>query len=258
MREGWLTARSEGTRRHYRLSPELDPSAHVLWEAVRDELSRTSGAEVDRARARGVLEARAERSRAFFSSAAGRWDGLRQDLFGARVDLQLLPGLLAPRDVVGDLGCGTGRLARALAPFAEAVIAVDRSAEMLAVARTRLDGMENVQVREGEIESLPIEDATLDVAILSLVLHYVVDPLRALLEVHRVLRPGARLLVLDMLRHQRTAFREEMGHVWLGFSPEELNGWVCEAGFHSPCLSKLPADPDTAGPLLFNLRAFRS
>ena len=254
-REGWLTARAEGPSRHYRVSPSLEASARALWDAVRGELSRSPAAEADRARAKSVLDARAERSRAFFSSAAGRWDTLREELFGAEVDLRLLPALLRPGDVVGDLGCGTGRLTRLLAPFARQVVAVDRSAEMLRVARERLAGQENVDVREGDLEALPIGEGTLDLAILSLVLHYVVDPPRALAEVHRALRPGGRILILDMVRHQRTAFREEMGHVWLGFTREDLTGWLEAAGFDPPRLSELPADPSAAGPLLFNLCA---
>ena len=100
-REGWLTARSEGPSRHYRVSPALEASARALWDAVRGELSRSPAAEADRARAKGVLDARAERSRTFFSSEARRWDTLREELFGAEafvaalraagVECELLP-----------------------------------------------------------------------------------------------------------------------------------------------------------------------
>jgi SAM-dependent methyltransferase len=258
-REGWLTVRAEGPSRHYRLSPSLDAGAGQLWSAVREELARTPAAGRDRTRARSVLEARAERSKVFFSSQAGRWDALRKDLFGARADLQLLPGLLVGSEVVGDLGCGTGHLARLLAPFSREVIALDRSPEMLRIAKERTCDLGNVEVREGNLEALPIADATLDVAILSLVLHFVVDPGRALAEVHRTLRPGGAVLILDMLAHQRADFREEMGHVWLGFSPEALGEWLAEAGFGAtPTVTELPAEPGASGPLLFALRARRS
>jgi SAM-dependent methyltransferase len=249
-REGWLSARSEGTSRHYRLTRDLDESAGRLWAAVREDFADSDGVRSDRARARSVLETRAERSRAFFSSEAGRWDSLREDLFGRRAELQLLPGLLEGTEVVGDLGCGTGQLARLLAPFAGRVVGVDRSAEMLELARERLAAASNVELREGELEALPLDDGTLDVAILSLVLHYTADPGRVLTEARRVLRPGGRLLVLDMERHSRAAFREEMGHLWLGFTPEELSEWLLEAGFQDVRVASPPADTDASGPLL--------
>ncbi len=255
--EGWLSVRSEGTSRHYRVSRKLDPGARKLWAAVREELAHSPLAREDRVRSRSVLEARAEQSRAFFSTQAGRWDRLRQELFGSRAELQLLPGLLEGTEVVGDLGCGTGQLARFLAPFAGKVIGVDQSEEMLEQARRRLSDRDNVEIKQGELEALPVEDGMLDIAILSLVLHYVVDPLRALEEVHRVLRPGGRILVQDMQRHQREAFREEMGHLWLGFSPEEFQEWLEEAGFDSVRLAEVPPEPEAKGPLLFAMRARR-
>ncbi len=256
--EGWLTVRPEGTSRHYRLSPALEAPARQLWEAVREELSETEAAAEDRIRARSVLEARAERSRAFFSSEAGHWDQLRRELFGDRADLKLLPGLLHGTEVIGDLGCGTGHLSRLLAPFARQIIAIDRSPEMLDVARSRLQGCGNVEVREGDLNALPIETGRLNLAIVSLVLHYVVDPDRVLSEVHRALRPGGRILILDMQRHDRAGLREEMGHVWLGFVPEELRVLLEEVGFGSVGFAPLPPDPESTGPRLFVLRAIRS
>ena len=256
--EGWLTARAEGTSRHYRLSPQLSPPAKQLWAAVRDELSATTTVSEDRLRAGSVLEARAEQSRAFFSSEAGRWDQLRQELFGDRVDLKLLPGLLHGTEIVGDLGCGTGHLTQILAPFARRVVAVDRSPAMLEVARSRLKDCENVEVRQGDLGDLPVEAGRLNLAILSLVLPYVVDLDRALSEVHRALRPGGRILILDMQKHDRISFREKMGHVWLGFAPETLGTLLEDVGFGSVRIAPLPADPGALGPRLFALRAIRT
>lgn len=256
-REGWLSARSEGTSRHYRLTRELDESAGRLWAAVREDLADSGPVRSDQVRARSVMEARAERSRAFFSAKAGRWDALREELFGRRAELQLLPGLLDGTETVGDLGCGTGQLARLLAPFAGRVVGVDRSAEMLDLARERLAGTANVELRQGELEALPMKDGSLDVAVLSLVLHYVADPPRVCAEARRVLRPGGRLLILDMQQHQRAAFREEMGHLWLGFSADELEVWLADAGFVAIRVVEPPADPEATGPLLLSVRARR-
>ena len=209
-------------------------------------------------RAHSVLEGRAERSRAFFSSEAGRWDHLRHELFGDRAELKLLPGLLHGTEVVGDLGCGTGHLTRLLAPFARRVFAIDRSPSMLEVARRRLSDCANVEVRQGELGAVPIEARTLNLAILSLVLHYVVDLDEALAEVHRVLRPGGRILILDMHQHDRASFRDEMGHVWLGFSPDSLGALLEEIGFGGVRVAPLPPDPEAEGPRLFALRAIRT
>ena len=252
-----MKVRVDGTSRHYRFSTELEPAGRQLWTAVRDELARTGAAQEDRLRATSVLLARAERARAFFAMEASRWDHLKSRLFGEGADLQLLPALLAGDETVADLGCGTGRLAGLLAPFAGRLIGVDRSPEMLALARTRLAELENVELRQGDLETLPIDDGTIDVAILSLVLHYVPDPGRALVEAHRILRPGGRLLVLDIQEHERAGFRAEMGHLWLGFSPDQMMGWMQAAGFEEARRVPVPPHPEATGPLLFAIRGLR-
>src|SRR6185436_19243378 len=89
--------------------------------------------------------------------------------------------------------------------------------------RKRVASFGNVDVRQGTLESLPIESSSLDVAILFLVLHYVAEPSRALTEAARVLKPEGRLLVVDMLPHDRSEYRDRMGHVWQGFGETQLN-----------------------------------
>ena len=111
----------------------------------------------------------------------------------------LLPALLDPAVAVGDLGCGSGRIAAALAPFAGSVVAVDSSPEMLDVARSRLAAFDNVRIVEGRIEQLPLEPTSLDLALVVHLLHHVADPSAALAEVARVLRPGGRLVIADVL-----------------------------------------------------------
>ncbi len=119
---------------------------------------------------------------------------------------------------MGDLGCGTGALLSTLAPHVARVIGVDASDEMLAAARARTAGLDNVELRRGTLEALPIDDATLDAATMMLVLHHLPSPALALAEAARVLKPGGRLLVVDMAPHEREEYRQQMGHVWLGFS----------------------------------------
>ena len=166
-------------------------------------------------------------------------------------------GLYDPRWVVGDLGCGTGQLSEAMAPFIHEVIAVDVSPAMLAAARDRLAPFSNVRIHEGELENLPIEDARLDAATLSLALHHVPDPERVLAEVRRVLKPGGRLLITDMLSHGREDYRQQMGHIWLGFSSEQIMRYLNNTGFAAGCFHPLPVDPDAKGPMLFVATARR-
>jgi SAM-dependent methyltransferase len=249
--EGWVEARVDGRNRHYRMTPALDEAARALWSIVRGEIGDAGIYAADAERARPVLEHRRLRSAEFFASAAERWDETRTRLFGSGAGLAGLLGLLHADWVVADLGVGTGSLAEALAPFVGRVIGVDRSAEMLAAAEHRLSHCANVDLREGELEDLPIGDAEVDVTVLALVLHYVIEPPAALAEVHRTLRSGGRVVLVDMRLHDRGTAYEEMGHVWPGFEEGRLAAWLHDAGFESVRVVPLPPDPEATGPLLF-------
>jgi SAM-dependent methyltransferase len=147
--------------------------------------------------------------------------------------------------------------ADALAPFVERVIAVDESNTMLDAARLRLADRENVELRGGRLEDLPVEDGELDAAILSLVLHFVVDPAAVLAEAARTLKPGGRLLVVDMVPHEREEYRTSMGHLWLGFDAAQITAWLEVAGFTDVRITPLAPDPHAKGPGLFTARAAR-
>jgi SAM-dependent methyltransferase len=255
----WVSSRRDGTSRYYTLAlDDRGAATRRLWALLREQVSQTTGADQDARRLRGVLARRQTKSQEFFASAAGQWDRLRQDLFGRASYLHALPGLLDSEWVVGDLGCGTGQVAAALAPFVKQVIAVDRSNDMLQSARRRLRDMANVDVRRGELEALPIQDGELDAATLLLVLHHLSDPAQALAEAARVMRPGGRLLISDMLPHDRETYRQQMGHVWLGFGDDALRRLLANAGFDHVRIAPMPADPDAKGPALFVASAKRS
>jgi ArsR family transcriptional regulator len=257
--EDWVTARAEGTSRRYTMpGSALDPGARRLWHLVRDQVSATPSARHDLTRAERIVHERRTTSQSFFSTRAGQWDRLRADLYGASADLTSLGALLDPAWTVGDLGCGTGQTTASLAPFVAKVIAVDESSAMLGAARKRLDARDNVELRSGSLEDLPIEDASLDAAVLSLVLHFVVEPPSVFAEAARVLRPGGRLLVVDMLPHEREEYRASMGHLWLGFSEQQLTSWLDDAGFDQARIVPLSPDPQAKGPGLFAARALRS
>ena len=249
--EGWVEARAEGTSRHYRIATEsLDPPTRRLWHLVRDEVMHTTAADQDARRTQAVLAERSTKSQQFFSTSAGQWDRMRLELFGRRADVALL-GLLNENWRIADLGCGTGAVSQALAPFVEQVIAVDESNAMLSAARKRLHGTENVDIRNGRLEALPLADGEVDVALLFLVLHYATDPVKVIGEAVRVLKPGGRLLVLDMMPHDRQDLRQTMGHLWQGFDSKTLSEWMQAAGLEGFRYNPLPPDPDAKGPILF-------
>jgi ArsR family transcriptional regulator len=256
--EDWLEVRTQGTSRHYRWSSSLPDGAEALWAPVRAELQETGLAARDRGRVDEVLRARTERSRSFFSSNARDWERIRRELFGGRADLQLLPALLNGDEVVGDLGCGTGHLSELVAPFAARVFAIDRSPEMIREARARLAHLRNVEVRPGELGQLPLPDGFLDVAVLSLVLPYVEDLQGALADVGRSLRPGGRVLVLDILRDEQSTVRDEMGQVRPGLAVDEIESALAAAGFRDARVVRVPTDLDAAAPRLFVVRAVRT
>src|SRR6266545_1108330 len=149
---GWVAARAEGTSNLYAMTrDELDQSARRLWILVREQVGPTPGAIQDQRRLQSVLSARRTKSQEFFSSSAGQWDRLRDEMFGERAHLGALPAFADPSWTVGDLGCGTGQASAALAPFVARVIAVDASAAMLQEIKKRLHGFDNIHLRRGEL-----------------------------------------------------------------------------------------------------------
>jgi ArsR family transcriptional regulator len=249
---GWAASRRDGTSRYYTLAFESrGPAARRLWTLLREQVANTPAADQDARRLKTVISRRQSKSREFFESAAGQWDKLRADMFGRASHLQALPALLDSKWTVGDLGCGTGQMAATLAPFVQQVIAVDRSGEMLQAARRRLREHANVEVRRGELESLPIGDRELDAATLMLVLHHIPEPAEALREAARALRDGGRLLICDMLPHDREEYRQQMGHVWLGFAEAKVRSLLANAGFDDVRFVPLATATESKGPALF-------
>jgi ubiquinone/menaquinone biosynthesis C-methylase UbiE len=265
----WVSLRRDGTSRYYTLALDgrlrqgvgaQDRDAHTrrLWLLLREQIAASPGADQDARRLKGVLGRRQTKSEEFFASAAGQWDRLRRELFGGASALHALPALLDRGWIVGDLGCGTGETSAALAPFIARAIAVDRSGDMLQAARRRLRDAPNVEIRRGELEALPIGDGELDAAVMMLVLHHVPDPGAVLGEAARALKAGGRLVVCDMLPHDREEYKQQMGHVWLGFGDDQTTRLLAAAGFEDVRIVPLPVDPQAKGPALFVASATRN
>ena len=250
--DGWVNGRRDGTSRRYVAATraEASPAAEV-WRVTRAELAGSPAAAGDRERLKRVLADRSRRSQEYFSTAAAEWSETRSSLFGHDFDRFALLALLDRKWVVGDLGTGSGQMSLHLAPFVERVIAVDESEAMLQTARARLAGESNVEVRSGRLEALPIADGELDAAMLVLVLHYLPDPAAAIAEAARALTAGGQILIVDMLPHDRIEYQRSMGHLWLGFDPDEIGEWFAAVGFDRPIVSPLPTDTQARGPALF-------
>ncbi len=251
---GWVEGRKVGTATFYATTPALD--AGGLWSPVAaaleaDALDPRSACAEDLRRLDMVLAQRPGDSEALFRQLGGRWDELRREQFGESF---LVPTLLTLAPRVGravDLGCGTGAFLPFLAQLADEVIGVDREEAMLAVARARAAEHPGVRVAEGLLDALPLPDACADLALLALVLHHIreVDPVFS--EAARCLRPGGRLIVLDMCAHDREEWRRTLGHAHAGFDPRGLHTRAAAAGLQPARLTLLAPDPTAQGPGLF-------
>lgn len=254
---GWVLRRKVGTATYYRLSVDaLDADARRLWEVVAAEIEVEAADPVslyaeDVRRLEGVLSLRAADSEELFRRLGGRWDDVRHDLFGEGFVLASLAALLPAGLVFADLGCGTGGMLPVLAPGAARVIGVDREVAMLEVAAARTADLPNVELRRGLLDALPVETGAVDLAVCNLVLHHVRELGPVFGEVARVLRPGGRWVVVDMVEHDREEYATTMGHQHLGFSEGGLAGRAREAGLHLGAWRVLPPDPSAQGPGLF-------
>jgi SAM-dependent methyltransferase len=247
--QGWLASRGQRTTNLYRMEV-AEAAARRLWQLAREQTEDWATVAQDRLRLTRVLAARQPAAQAFFAGAAGEWDRLRDELYGRTFQQEALLALLPASWTVADLGCGTGGTAAALAPHVKQVIAVDQSAAMLKAARRRTAELPNVDLRQGSLEALPIDDRSCDGALLVLALTYVADPAAAAREAARILRAGGRLVVVDLLRHDRDDFRREMGQERPGFGPGELAEILAAAGFEDVRVRVLPPESEAKGPAL--------
>ena len=248
----WVQRRAVGTSSLVHLDQaSLSEARAALWSIVRDQTAADASAAQDLQRMASILSQRQVDSRAFFGAVGSRWGEVRRELFGDHFMLPTMAALLDPSLVIADLGCGSGDTAALLASSVAKVIGVDHDEGMLAAAHDRLRMHDNVTLRHGELTALPIEDQSIDCALLMLVLHHVEDIDLTLREVHRVLKPQGRLVILDMTRHQREVYRYRMGHVHLGFAPDALEATARSAGLVQERYHLVDADPEAQGPGLF-------
>jgi len=249
--QGWIVSRSERTANLYRMANgELPDAARKLWELSRQEITAWPQLAHDKLRLEQRLAERQPDARALFAGMAGEWERLRSELYGDRFTEAALTALLPPHWVVADLACGSGSATVRLAPFVARVLAVDRTPEMLDAARSRARDFKNIDFYEADLGDLPIAENTCDAALVLLALTHLERPAAALAEMARILRPGGRAVVVDLLHHDRDDFRRQMGQLRNGFRATELAQLLAGAGLVSISCSPLTPEPQAKGPAL--------
>ncbi len=188
----------------------------------------------DRARLAAVRADRTAAAASWFEAHAGEWDAIRSlHIAEEQVEAAMIAALgSAPIALLVDIGTGTGRMLELFGPQAAQAIGIDRSSEMLRLARAKLTerGIDQAELRQADIYALPLDTAVADAAVLHHVLHFVQHPGAAIEEAARVLQPGGRLLICDFAPHEREELRQRDAHARLGFSDEQMLGWFASAG----------------------------
>jgi ubiquinone/menaquinone biosynthesis C-methylase UbiE len=230
---GLVEPRKLGQKSLYRFTGD-----ETVVEILRQSSRELPESAIDDEALRLILNKRKDKMRAYFDELAGRfgrhyvpgrsWKGVAEML------LKLLPPM-----VIADIGAGEGTLSLLLAQRAERVIAVDNSEKMVAYGReaARKAGVSNIEYRVGDLEEMPLDDASIDLALFSQSLHHALHPQAAVKEAWRILKPGGRVVILDLQRHAFEEARELYADVWLGFSEVELLGFLQQARFRQPELS---------------------
>jgi ArsR family transcriptional regulator len=240
---GLVEDRRTGKSSLYRPGPAGGSPLDEILARANAEISE---APADQASMRLVLRKRQDKMRTFFDSVAGR---LGKDYVPGKSWKSLAEALLRlmPPMVIADLGAGEGSSALLLSQTAVRVIAVDTSVKMLEVARDQAlrAGIQNVEYRLGDMEEIPIDSSTVDLAFFSQSLHHALHPARALAEAHRILQPGGRIVILDLAKHRFEEARELYADEWLGFSESDLESMLQQAGFTNIQTSIVHKEPET-------------
>jgi ArsR family transcriptional regulator len=249
--EGWTVNRRRGTTNLYRMVlDELEPAQRQMWVLAREQTEGWAAVGQDQVRVTQRLRQRSEAGQSFFAGAADQWDKLRTEMYGPTFGTDALLALLPSDWTVADLGCGTGALTLELSRHVKQAIGVDNTPAMLDAGRRRTGEARNIDLREGDLEALPIEDGLCDAALMVLVLTYLDHPAQALGEMTRILKPGGRAVIVDVMRHDRDDFRRQMGQQNMGYEANEVCTLLTDAGLTSATCSPITPHPQAKGPAL--------
>lgn len=225
--EGLVSDQRSGKNNLYSCTADKD-----LMDVARLAAAEVPEVSADQASLRHLLRKRRDKSRAYFDELAGRFG---KDYVPGRSWKALAESLIKVLNykTVADLGAGEGTLAQLLAQRADQVIAVDLSPKMVEFGQqlASQNGLANLEYRIGDIEEPPIESESIDLAILSQALHHAEHPQRALDAAFRILKPGGKIIVLDLLHHNFEEARELYADRWLGFQESDLAQMLEKSGF---------------------------
>ena len=232
---GFVQDRKEGTSVYFSArQPMLEPAREV-FRSLQSRLADVPEVKRDQVRLAETKRRRLQRSRSYFESVAGDWERIRRSYFDDRVTSLAIEKLLPRNLTLADIGCGTGSLTFELARFADKVIGVDLSQEMLRRARAGATErtLENVEFRQGDVLKLPLDAHSVDAAFCVMVLHFLPDTERAVSGLCRIVRPGGSVILVDLVEHKQEWMREQMAHRWLGFDRAGIEKWFHNAGAES-------------------------
>jgi ArsR family transcriptional regulator len=229
---GLAEDRRDGKHSYYSLARGLGTGVQSILEAAIKATESEPAARADQRALQRIVEKRRRKAEQHFNLVADRlgknycpgrsWEAIGQMLL-----------LLAPKVRIADLGAGDGTLSRLLARQAEFVHCIDNSPRMVELGRAlaKKEQLNNLDYVLGDIEDTPLPDRSVDLVLLSQALHHAENPRKALAEAHRILKPGGRVLILDLRAHRFEKARELYADRWLGFKENELHDWLEEAGF---------------------------
>ncbi len=235
--------RKEGSWVYLALDPSSDSGdLFALIDRWLDPVLQAQ-VEADTARLGAIRADRAEAARRYFETHAATWDSIRSlHVAESKIEAAIAAVLgEGPLGTLLDIGTGTGRMLELFAGASDSAIGVDRSSEMLRLARVKLDaaGVQGASLRQGDMYALPLPDRCVDSILLHQVLHFAQSPGIAINEAARVLRPGGRLLVIDFAQHEREDLRERDSHLRLGFADDAMRDWFRGAGLDLDHIERL-------------------
>ncbi len=225
-----LTSRRDGLWTFY--SADSEGEGYNFIRSIKYLFGTNTVFTEDLAEADRVLEKRRLEETHFFDSIAEDWEKLKKEIIGEANLNSMILEVVPLSDTIVDMGCGTGDLMASLREKARQIIGVDKSPKMLEAAKQRFsnDG-KNVDLRIGELEHLPLGNGEADLAVINMVLHHVLDPVKTFQEAYRVLKKGKNFIIVDLLNHHRERMRERYGDRWLGFAVADIKKWLGKTGF---------------------------